>query len=61
MYSFETVHNIDEYGCETATTVKTVLHHWNMTVQYWMANYIYKRVSLKFLGQPVTMAVSAYW
>jgi lysophospholipid acyltransferase 7 len=42
-------------------TVKTVLHHWNMTVQYWMATYIYKRVTPKKLGQPITMGVSAYW
>lgn len=32
-----------------------------MTVQYWMASYVYKRVPLKQLGQPITMAVSAYW
>ena len=32
-----------------------------MTVQFWMANNVYKRVPLKKLGQPITMAVSAYW
>ena len=55
------MNNIDEYGCETSLSVKQVLHHWNMTVQYWMASNVYKRVPMKKLGQPLTMAVSAYW
>ncbi len=32
-----------------------------MTVQYWMANFVYKRVPFKQIGQPITMVVSAYW
>ena len=48
--SFETVHNIDEYYCETEVTVKRVLHYWNMTVQWWMANYVYKRIPFKSAG-----------
>ena len=59
--SFKTVNNIDEYKCETAPTVKLVLHYWNMTVQYWMASFVYKRVNLKAARQPLTMALSAYW
>lgn len=59
--NFETVHNINEWGCETSPTVKNVMHHWNMTVQYWMASFVYKRVPFKKYGQPITMAVSAYW
>jgi lysophospholipid acyltransferase 7 len=47
-YSFETIHNINEYGVETRESVKKVLHDWNMTVQFWMANYVYKRVPTKF-------------
>jgi hypothetical protein len=49
-YSFKAVNNINEYACETSLTVKQVLHHWNMTVQFWMANNVYKRVPIKKYG-----------
>lgn len=48
--NFNTVHNIDEYACETETTVKRVLHFWNMSVQWWMANNVYKRIPFKSGG-----------
>ena len=53
-YNFDTVHNLDLYGCELASTVREGMRAWNMTVQYWLASYIYKRVpvrasSLRFL------------
>ena len=34
---------------------------WNMSVQYWLANYVYKRFSPRRYGTLVTMLVSAYW
>jgi hypothetical protein len=43
-YDFETIHNIDEWKCESALTVKEVLRYWNMSVQYWMATCVYKRI-----------------
>jgi len=46
-YSFETVHNLDLYGCELASTVREGMRAWNTTVQYWLATYVYKRLSLK--------------
>lgn len=46
-YDFETVHNLDIYGCELAPTVREGMRAWNMTVQYWLANYVYKRVPFK--------------
>ena len=49
-FNFNTIYNIDEYGVETAPTVKKVLHFWNETVQYWMANYVYKRVYFRPIG-----------
>lgn len=58
---FNTVYNIDEYGVEMKPTVKTVLHTWNKSVQYWMAAYVYKRVFFRPIGQGWTMFVSAYW
>ena len=46
-YSFETVHNLDLYGCELAPTVREGMRAWNMTVQYWLATYVYKRIPVK--------------
>ncbi|CAG5124357.1 unnamed protein product [Candidula unifasciata] len=62
-YNFETIHNIDIYGCELAPTTKQGLRSWNMTVQYWLANYIHRRVppSLKAYRVAITMTVSAFW
>lgn len=46
-YNFETVHNLDLYGCEMAPTVREGMRAWNMTVQYWLATYVYKRVPFR--------------
>jgi len=46
-YSFATVHNLDLYGCELAPTVREGMRAWNMTVQYWLATYVYKRLPLR--------------
>ncbi|CAL1548456.1 unnamed protein product [Lymnaea stagnalis] len=62
-YNFETIHNIDIYGCELAPMTKQGLRSWNMTVQYWLASYIHRRVpaNLKAHRVAITMAVSAFW
>ncbi|CAF4240090.1 unnamed protein product [Rotaria magnacalcarata] len=60
-YDFETIHNIDEWKCESAFTVKEVLRYWNMSVQYWMATCVYKRIKWRHIAHPTTMFVSAYW
>ncbi|CAF3379385.1 unnamed protein product [Rotaria socialis] len=60
-YDFETIHNIDEWKCESAFTVKEVLRYWNMSVQYWMATCVYKRIKWRRIAHPATMFVSAYW
>ncbi|XP_005100167.1 lysophospholipid acyltransferase 7 [Aplysia californica] len=62
-YNFETVHNIDIYGCELAPLTKQGLRSWNMTVQYWLATYIHRRVppALKANRVAITMTVSAFW
>jgi len=46
-YSFNTVHNLDLYGCELAPTLREGMRAWNMTVQYWLATYVYKRLHVK--------------
>lgn len=43
-YDFETVHNIHIWGCELASTTKEGMRSWNMSVQYWLAAYVYRRV-----------------
>ncbi|KAL5019417.1 hypothetical protein ScPMuIL_005139 [Solemya velum] len=62
-YDFETVHNLDIYGCDLAPTTKEGLKSWNMTVQYWLAAFTYSRVpgALKPYRVAITMAVSAVW
>ncbi|KAK6170109.1 hypothetical protein SNE40_018584 [Patella caerulea] len=60
-YDYETVHNLDIYGCELAPKTKDGLKAWNMTVQYWLAAYVHKRVTIKSLKVTLTMAVSAFW
>nr|KAG5709853.1 hypothetical protein BaRGS_032677 [Batillaria attramentaria] len=56
-YDFETIHNIDIYGCELAPTTKQGLRSWNMTVQYWLATYVHRRVppALKAYRVSITM------
>ena len=44
-YDFETIHNIDIYGCELAPTVRAGMKSWNMSVQYWLASNVYRRTS----------------
>ncbi|GFN96840.1 lysophospholipid acyltransferase 7 [Plakobranchus ocellatus] len=62
-YDFETIHNIDIYGCELAPMTKQGLRSWNMTVQYWLASFVHKRVppALKAHRVAITMTVSAFW
>ena len=43
-YNFECVHNIDEYSTDFVPTFRGALKSWNMTVQYWLAANIYKKV-----------------
>ncbi|XP_078692161.1 membrane-bound acylglycerophosphatidylinositol O-acyltransferase mboat7-like [Branchiostoma floridae x Branchiostoma belcheri] len=60
-YSFETIKNVDIYWVELGTTIRSGMKHWNMTVQYWMAEYIYRRVPYKNFRVATTMLLSAYW
>ncbi|KAG8239003.1 hypothetical protein J437_LFUL005060 [Ladona fulva] len=46
-YDFEAIHNIDPYGCEFVRTFRVAMKCWNMTVQYWLAVYVYKRVTIR--------------
>merc|ERR1719394_570120 len=62
--NFETMHNIDEYGVETVTTMREALKTWNMTVQWWLAANIYKRLPSsvpRALRAVAVMVTSSAW
>ena len=58
---FETVHNMNVEKVETCNTVRTAMKVWNTTVQYWMANCVYKRFPHKGLRTAVVLLLSAVW
>ncbi|KAH0546357.1 lysophospholipid acyltransferase 7 [Cotesia glomerata] len=58
---FETVFNIDWWGVEKSYLVRTAMKRWNITVQYWMATYVYKVFPWKNLRIPATFFVSTIW
>ena len=43
-YDYETVHNLSIWGCELAPTTREGLRSWNMSVQYWLAACIHRRL-----------------
>lgn len=50
-YDFITIQNILPYDVEFGKTVRSALKTWNMTVQWWLAVNVYKRIpaSNKFI------------
>ncbi|XP_069942145.1 lysophospholipid acyltransferase 7 [Cherax quadricarinatus] len=61
-YNFETIHNIDEFGADFTPTVRAGMRCWNMTVQFWLASNVYKRLKLaRPVREALTMLASAYW
>ncbi|CAD5119004.1 DgyrCDS7659 [Dimorphilus gyrociliatus] len=63
IYDFETIRSIDFYLTELAPTVKEGMRGWNMSVQFWLASCVYKRVQFGgyIFGAFITMSVSAFW
>ncbi|KAH3747043.1 lysophospholipid acyltransferase 7-like [Dreissena polymorpha] len=62
-YEFETVHNLSIRGCELAPTTREGLRSWNMSVQYWLAACVHRRLPRSYgpMRVAITMAVSAFW
>ena len=61
-YNFEAIHNIDEYGVECVPTMREALKCWNMTVQFWLASTVYRRLPLsRPLRTAAVMVVSSMW
>jgi len=62
--NFETMHNIDEYRVESVTTMREALKTWNMTVQWWLAANVYKRLPSTVprpLRTVAVMVISSAW
>ncbi|XP_030742108.1 lysophospholipid acyltransferase 7 isoform X2 [Echinops telfairi] len=62
-YDYETIRNIDCYGTDFCVRVRDGMRYWNMTVQWWLAQYIYKSAPVRsyVLRSAWTMLLSAYW
>ncbi|XP_022101865.1 lysophospholipid acyltransferase 7-like [Acanthaster planci] len=60
-YSYETIHNIDWYQCDFTTTFRDGMRNWNMSVQWWLKNYVFFRFPVKAWSTSITMLVSSYW
>ncbi|CAI5790806.1 Membrane bound O-acyltransferase domain containing 7 [Podarcis lilfordi] len=46
-YDYETIKNIDPHGTDFCVKVKDGMRYWNMTVQWWLAQYIYKSAPVR--------------
>lgn len=46
---------------ETCNNVRTAMKVWNTTVQYWMANCVYKRFPFKGLRTAAVFLLSSAW
>jgi len=60
-YDFTTVHNIEPYGAEFDYTVRSSMKSWNMSVQYWLATFVYRRFPIKPYRTLVTFVLSSFW
>ncbi|XP_054282737.1 lysophospholipid acyltransferase 7-like [Macrosteles quadrilineatus] len=60
-YSFAAIYNIDSWGSDFQPTIRSSMKCWNMTIQYWLATYVYKRFPVKAYRMPVTFVVSSLW
>lgn len=44
-YNFETIRCMNEMASEFKPTIREGIRYWNMTVQYWLAMYIYRKTA----------------
>ncbi|KAI6233953.1 Lysophospholipid acyltransferase 7 [Aphelenchoides fujianensis] len=59
-YDTATIDNLDIPQVENSDGFRSGMRAWNRTVQFWLANFVYKR-SPKSIRMPYTMFVSAFW
>ncbi|KAK0162098.1 hypothetical protein PV327_008463 [Microctonus hyperodae] len=58
---FKTITNINIWGVETSHSVRMAIKNWNTTVQYWMANYVYKTFPYKSFRAPAVFVLCSVW
>ncbi|VEN46532.1 unnamed protein product [Callosobruchus maculatus] len=61
VYDYQTIRCIDVLGSELAPTSREAMKNWNITVQYWLAAYVYKQFPIKKYRTAATMLTSAIW
>ncbi|XP_060859646.1 lysophospholipid acyltransferase 7 [Metopolophium dirhodum] len=61
VYNFDCIESIDIMKVETISTVRGATRIWNMTIQYWIAEYVYRRIPVKKLRTLVAFGISALW
>jgi len=61
-YNFDAVYNIKCMVTEFHPSLRQCMRDWNTSVQWWLANYTYKKLDAPVAARICfTMAVSAYW
>lgn len=60
-YDLIAAYNIEPYDCEFDPTVRGSMKAWNISVQYWLAAYVYLRFPIKAYRTLVTFFISALW
>lgn len=49
VYNYDCIISIDIIKVETISTVRGATRIWNMTIQFWIAEYVYRRFPIKKL------------
>ncbi|XP_069738748.1 lysophospholipid acyltransferase 7 [Phaenicophaeus curvirostris] len=62
-WDFSAVRTIDAWGTEWCRQFRGGMRHWNMSVQWWLAQYVHRRAPRRppALRSAWTMLASAYW
>ncbi|KAK7604459.1 hypothetical protein V9T40_005645 [Parthenolecanium corni] len=60
-YSFEAIRTINIFRCEFCSTVREATRHWNRSIHYWLAAYVYHRFPFKNQRTLVTFFISSLW
>jgi len=61
LYNFDCILSIDVIKVETISTVRGATRNWNMTIQFWLSEYVYKRFPLKQFRTLAVFVTSAIW
>ncbi|KAH7711194.1 Membrane bound O-acyl transferase [Aphelenchoides avenae] len=59
-YNAATIDNLDIPHVENSDGFRSGMRAWNRTVQFWLANFVYRRTN-RAIRMPYTMFISAFW